>query len=93
MDNMKEVMRIKDIIERLKTDRAKKLGVLEQIKKGWKEKYGTDDVEEIKKILAGLEKEEESTKERLDSIYERLTKDFDWESAERELRCKTTMSL
>ena len=85
MDNMKEVMRIKDIIERLKTDKAKKMGVLEQIKQGWMDKYGTDDIDKIKAILTDLKHHRKIDEDKLDSIYNKLTNDFDWEQAEREL--------
>ena len=85
MDNMREVMRIKDIIERLKTDKAKKMGVLEQIKQGWMDKYGTDDIDEIKAILTDLKHYRKIDEDKLDSIYNKLTNDIDWEQAEREL--------
>ena len=85
MDSMKEVMHIKDIIERLKTDRAKKMGVLEQIKQGWLKKYGTDDINEIKGILIDLKRKRDLEEEKLESIHDKLMNDFDWEQAEREL--------
>ena len=45
---LKEVERIKDLINKNEIEKAKAQGVKESIKKQWKEKFGTDDVEEIK---------------------------------------------
>ena len=42
---LKEVERIKDLINKNEIEKAKAQGVKESIKKQWKEKFGTDDVE------------------------------------------------
>ena len=46
---LKEVERIKDLINKNEIEKAKAQGVKESIKKQWKEKFGTD--EEIQKLL------------------------------------------
>ena len=47
--------------------------------------YGTDDVNEIKKIKDNLEKELNKTEERKEVLYNKLLESYDWDELEAEL--------
>lgn len=86
MGNVEKMMKIKDTIERLKLEKAKKLGILEDIKKKWKTEFGTDDVEEIKKKLNSLMEEQEKIGAKKEAIYEKISTMYDWEEIARSIR-------
>lgn len=83
--NLKEVERIKGLIEKNEIERAKAQGVKESIKKQWKEKFGTDDVEEIKKKLQEMQGELDNANKRLEKLIEKLFNSYDWDKLEEEL--------
>ena len=83
--NLKEVERIKGLIEKNEIEKAKAQGVKESIKKQWKEKFGTDDVEEIKKKLQEMQDELYSANKRLEKLTEKLFNSYDWDKLEEEL--------
>lgn len=83
--NLKEVERIKGLIEKNEIERAKAQGVKESIKKQWKEKFGTDDVEEIKKKLQEMQDELDGANKRLEKLTEKLFNSYDWDKLEEEL--------
>lgn len=83
--NLREVERIKGLIEKNEIERAKAQGVKESIKKQWKEKFGTDDVEEIKKKLREMQDELDCANKRLEKLTEKLFNSYDWDKLEEEL--------
>lgn len=83
--DVKEVQKIKEMINQAELENAKNLGVIENIKKNWEETYGTDDPVELKKKLEEMKSDEENTKERLNKLYSDLMESQDWEQLEEEL--------
>ena len=83
--NVNEVQKINDIINKAELESAKSEGKIEAIKKEWKKKYGTDDINEIKKIKAGLEEDLKKTEERKKVVYEKIVSSNNWEELEEEL--------
>lgn len=83
--NLKEVERIKDLIEKNEIERAKAQGVKESIKKQWKEKFGTDDVDEIKVKLQEMQGELDNANKRLERLVDKLFDSYDWDKLEEEL--------
>ena len=82
---LKEVERIKDLINKNEIEKAKAQGVKESIKKQWKEKFGTDDVEEIKGKLQEMQGELENSNKRLETLSNKLFNSYDWDKLEEEL--------
>lgn len=82
---LKEVERIKDLINKNEIEKAKAQGVKESIKKQWKEKFGTDDVEEIKGKLQEMQGELDGANKRLEKLTEKLFNSYDWDKLEEEL--------
>lgn len=83
--DVKEVQKIKEMINQAELENAKNLGVIENIKKNWKETYGTDDPVELKSKLEEMKSDEENTKDRLNKLYSDLMESQDWEQLEEEL--------
>lgn len=83
--NVNEVERINDIIGKAEIESAKSEGQIEAIKKEWKKKYGTDDINEIKKIKSNLEDELKKTEERRKVVYDKIIESNDWDELEEEL--------
>ena len=82
---LKEVERIKDLIIKNEIEKAKAQGVKESIKKQWKEKFGTDDVEEIKGKLQEMQGELDNSNKRLETLSNKLFNSYDWDKLEEEL--------
>ena len=82
---LKEVERIKDLINKNEIEKAKAQGVKESIKKQWKEKFGTDDVEEIKGKLQEMQGELDNSNKRLETLSNKLFNSYDWNKLEEEL--------
>ena len=82
---LKEVERIKDLIDKNEIEKAKAQGVKESIKKQWKEKFGTDDVEEIKGKLQEMQGELDNSNKRLETLSNELFNSYDWDKLEEEL--------
>lgn len=82
---LKEVERIKDLINKNELEKAKAQGVKESIKKQWKEKFGTDDVEEIKGKLQEMQGELDNSNKRLERLVDKLFDSYDWDKLEEEL--------
>ena len=82
---LKEVERIKDLIDKNEIEKAKAQGVKESIKKQWKEKFGTDDVEEIKGKLQEMQGELDTSNKRLETLSNKLFNSYDWDKLEEEL--------
>ena len=82
---LKEVERIKDLIDKNEIEKAKAQGVKESIRKQWKEKFGTDDVEEIKGKLQEMQGELDNSNKRLETLSNKLFNSYDWDKLEEEL--------
>ena len=82
---LKEVERIKDLINKNEIEKAKAQGVKESIKKQWKEKFGTDDVEEIKVKLQEMQGELDNSNKRLERLVDKLFNSYNWDKLEEEL--------
>lgn len=82
---LKEVERIKDLINKNEIEKAKAQGVKESIKKQWKEKFGTDNVEEIKGKLQEMQGELDNSNKRLETLSDKLFNSYDWDKLEEEL--------
>lgn len=80
-----KVEQIKELISKAEIENAKSQGVIENIKDDWKEKYGTDNPEEIKQKLQELKEEKEKTDERKEKLQKELNESYDWEELEEEL--------
>ena len=82
---LKEVERIKDLINKNEIEKAKAQGVKESIKKQWKEKFGTDDVEEKKGKLQEMQGELDNSNKRLETLSNKLFNSYEWDKLEEEL--------
>lgn len=83
--NVSDVEKINELIGRAEIESAKSEGEIKSIKKEWLKKYGTDDIEEIKKILLNLCNDLDKMNERKESLYNKLLESYDWDSLEKEL--------
>lgn len=83
--DLKQVEKIKDLINKNEIEKAKAQGVKESIKKQWKEKFGTDDVEEIKGKLQGMQDELNKSNKRIQTLTDKLFDSYDWDKLEEEL--------
>lgn len=83
--DLKEVTRIKDLINKNEIEKAKAQGVKESIKKQWREKFGTDDVEEVKGKLQEMQCELDNSNKRLQTLTDKLFDSYDWDKLEEEL--------
>lgn len=83
--NIDEIKKINSLIEKAQIESAKSKGVLEQIEKDWKNKYGTSDLDEVISIRDKLESELKEKGEETKTLYEELLNGYDWESLEEEL--------
>lgn len=83
--NVKDVERINDLINKAELENAKNQGILENIRKEWMEKYGTDDVKIIKQKLKELKSDLENSNERQNKLYNELMELQDWEQLEEDL--------
>ncbi len=80
-----EIKRINELIEKAQIESAKSKGVIEQIEKDWKNKYGTSDLDEIISIRDKLESELEEKNEESEKLYDELMNGYDWDKLEEEL--------
>lgn len=81
----REFERIKRLIKDAEIESAKAQGVLDNIKKDWREKFGTDDITEIRKKLDELKEERDKLDSRLNNLYTKLENSYDWDALERQL--------
>ena len=82
---IERVEEIEEIIKKAQLKSAKAEGVIESIEKEWEKKYGTSDVEEIKKIQKNLQKEIIECEEKESELLEKLENICDWDELEKEL--------
>lgn len=80
-----EIKKINGLIEKAQIESAKSKGVIEQIEKDWKNKYGTSDLKEIISIRDKMESDLEKKRDETESLYDELVNGYDWESLEDEL--------
>ena len=83
--DLKEVTRIKDLINKNEIEKAKAQGVKESIKKQWKEKFGTDDINKVKEKLQEMQCEFDNSNKRLQTLTDKLFNSYDWDKLEEEL--------
>ena len=83
--DIKKVQEIKETIAKCEIESAKAQGIIENIKKQWKEDYGTDDEKEIEQKLQEMNSELKQSNERLETIYNKLVDSYDWEQLENEM--------
>lgn len=83
--DIKKVQEIKETIAKCEIESAKAQGIIENIKKQWKEDYGTDDEKEIEQKLQEMNSELKQSNERLETIYNKLVNSYDWEQLEDEM--------
>lgn len=83
--NVKEVERIKNLIQDAELSNAKSQGIIENIQKEWKDKFGTDKLEEVEKELEKLQEELKQSDDRLEQLEKKLNDSYDWDKLEEEL--------
>ena len=83
--NVKEVERIKNLIQDAELSNAKSQGIIENIQKEWKDKFGTDKLEDVEKELEKLEEGLKQSDERLEQLEKKLNDSYDWDKLEEEL--------
>ena len=83
--NVSEVERIESLIKKAELEIAQAEGQSQSIKDDWKKKDKTDDIEEVKKILADLKSTKKKNQEKLDALYEELKQCCDWDALEEDL--------
>ena len=81
----REFERIKNIISKAELDSAKAQGKIESIKKTWMDKYGTDDVDEIRKIYDNLLTEKSKLEKKMEDLWNKLVSSCDWDALEKKL--------
>lgn len=80
-----KVQEINELIQKAEIENAKNSGLIENIKKEWKEKWGTDNPDELKKKLEEFNNELDKSKERLNKVYSELINAQNWDELEEEL--------
>ena len=83
--NVKEVERIKNLIQDAELSNAKSQGIIENIQKEWKYKFGTDKLEDVEKELEKLQEELKQSDDRLEQLEKKLNDSYDWDKLEEEL--------
>ena len=83
--NVKEVERIKNLIQDAELSNAKSQGIIENIQKEWNDKFGTDKLEDVEKELKKLQEELKQSDERLEQLEKKLNDSYDWDKLEEEL--------
>lgn len=83
--NVKEVERIKNLIQDAELSNAKSQGIIENIQKEWNDKFGTDKLEDIEKELEKLQEELKQSDKRLEQLEKKLNDSYDWDKLEEEL--------
>lgn len=83
--NVKEVERIKNLIQDAELSNAKSQGIIENIQKEWKDKFGTDKLEDVEKELEKLQEELKQSDDRLEQLEKKLNDSYDWDKLEEEL--------
>ena len=76
---IERVEEIEKIIKKAQLKSAKAEGVIESIEKEWEKKYGTSEVDEIKKIQKNLQKEITECEEKESELLEKLENICDWD--------------
>lgn len=76
---------INEMISKCEKESAKSEGVIETIKKKWKEDYGFDDLESAERKLEELTENLETTKARKEKLEKKLEESYDWDSLKEEL--------
>jgi len=80
MLNIDQIEEIKRKIDLLKEKKAKAEGAMENIRRRWKEEYGCENEEDVKKKLAALEEEIAEGERRLSVLLTKIEQAYDWSS-------------
>ena len=83
--NVKEVERIKNLIQEAELSNAKSQGIIENIQKEWKDEFGTNKLEDVEKELEKLQEELKQSDDRLEQLEKKLNDSYDWDKLEEEL--------
>ncbi len=83
--NIEKINEIKSLISRCEIESAKAQGIIENIKKQWKEEFGTDDEKEVEEKLQEMKTELKQSNERLERLYDKLVNSYDWEQLETDI--------
>lgn len=86
--NVNEVLEIKKVVKAAQEECLKSQGAIDSIKKGWKETYGTDDEEELKKLLKECEDKKVALSNRQKAVYDELSSVCDWDALKQKLEIK-----
>lgn len=78
--DINKIKAIKEKISRAEIESAKAAGIVENIEKEWMRKYGTKNLQDIKRILQGMQDDLEAKNERMDKLYQDLLNSYDWDS-------------
>ena len=84
----REFERIKGFIKDAEIESAKAQGVIDNIKKSWKEEFGTDDIDEIKAKLEELKEEKSNIESKMNNLYDKLVNSCDWDALEEKLNAR-----
>lgn len=83
--NTDEVMRIKELIKKAQEESLKAQGAIASIEKDWKDKYNTDDYEEIKNECDRMNEKLMSLRNRQAVVMEELQNACDWQAIREKL--------
>ena len=86
--DVNEVLQIKKIVKKAQEECLKSQGAIDSIKKGWKEMYGTDDEEELKKLLQECADKKVALSNRQKAVYDELSSVCDWDALRQKLEIR-----
>lgn len=74
----KELVELKDEIDKAKREYAKGEGQKEQILKSLEKEVGTTNISKAEKIMKSLEKENEELEELIEKKFKELKENYEW---------------
>lgn len=74
-----ELETIKNKIEKLKKDKSKAEGAMENIEKDWKSSFGLNSLEEVQEKIEELEKGKEEIETKIKNLSEKIKDSYDWD--------------
>jgi predicted RNase H-like nuclease (RuvC/YqgF family) len=76
---VEDVVEIKAKIEKLKAQKNKAEGAIENIRKRWKIEYGCNSEEEVKAKIKELDESIKENEKRVTFLLEKVEKAYDWD--------------